>query len=98
MPNGFHIGLKNGRIHLIAGQTSLTDVIQLDYQNPGVWNHFALTDDGAGDMEVWQNGRVLGGMEYRGSTASLPGDMLGLGLLSTGKGAADAIFDNVRDW
>lgn len=94
-PDGFHVGLKNGMIHLVAGQTSLTDVLALSHRNNGRWNHFAVTDDGEGGMEVWQNGEVLGGMDYQGTTASLPGGTIGLGLLSSGEGAADAEFDKV---
>ena len=99
--NMFYIGAHKGMLEIGFGQTELAGVLQLYSTTPNIFHHFSIVDDGAGNVQVYQDTNFLGGLTYEGETETEGGEepQFVIGGSSSHWSAdskANAIVDEVR--
>lgn len=64
----FYLGCLNNMLLIGAGETEQFETVRLLSTEPGVYHHFAMTDDGLGHVIVYQNGHLVTEITYTGAT------------------------------
>lgn len=87
--NMFYLGCNSGMLEVGAGQTEVSGVLRLYSTRPrssdvaagsataassGFFHHFTMVDNGAGQLSIYQDGKLLGVITYKGSTETQVGE------------------------